>query len=205
MPSAPGASVPADATPSWLGSQTGREANSALGESVASPVAVPSGSLPSPSVGLGSGSASPALPSLSRSVGSTVHAAGRLGAALVPVAALGLLAVSGDGGAGGGRAVRGRDVDEGGDGGADQQGRRGRPDDGLPSPGPAGGDGAVEVVEGPLGGGQLPHRTVQHAAQGHLVQFVGCGCAPVTGEEVGQRADEVVVVRRSGAGAGVLA
>lgn len=85
MPSAPGASVPADATPSWLGSQTGREAKSALGESVATPVAVPSGSLPSPSVGLGSGSASPALPSLSRSVGSAVRRPGASGPVSSPL------------------------------------------------------------------------------------------------------------------------
>lgn len=78
---------------------------------------------------------------------------------------------------------------ESGDGGADQQRRRGRADDGLPPAGAPGGHRALEMLQGPVGGFEVPHGAAQHPAQDDLVQLAVTGAepAPDAPEEVGQR------------------
>ncbi|MFD8617827.1 hypothetical protein [Streptomyces sp. NPDC059612] len=61
---------------------------------------------------------------------------------------------------------------EGRYGGADQQCRRGRAHDGLSPAGAPGGHRALQMLQGPVGGFEVPHGAVQHPAQGDLVQLV---------------------------------
>lgn len=60
-------------------------------------------------------------------------------------------------------------MDEGGDGGADQQ-RRGRhTDERLPLPGAPRGNRTAQMVEGAVRGLEVLYRSLQHPAQGHFV------------------------------------
>lgn len=90
---------------------------------------------------------------------------------------------------------------ESGDRGADQQRRRGRADDGLPPAGPPGGYRALEMLQGPVGGFEVPHGTEQHPAQGYLVQLAagaGAAGAGASGTRAGATGPEKVGERTGG-------
>ncbi|CAM5718836.1 hypothetical protein SMICM304S_05401 [Streptomyces microflavus] len=78
---------------------------------------------------------------------------------------------------------------EGGDRGADEQRRRSRADDGLASAGAPGGNRALQMFKGSVGGFEVAHGAVQHPAQDHLVQLaVGAHAHARTGVRTGARA-----------------
>lgn len=60
-------------------------------------------------------------------------------------------------------------MDESGDRGADEQGRRRRSDERLPPPGPTGGHRAVQMVEAAVAGFKVLHGAAHHPAQRVLV------------------------------------